>query len=67
MLVLFSGPYDRPDGISAQLARMGLSAVMVDNHAERGDAKHDIKLDAFFQSLIRRVAMGEFLAVIAAT
>ena len=40
---------------------------MVDNHAERGDAKHDIKLDAFFQSLIRRVAMGEFLAVIAAT
>ena len=67
VLILFSGPYNRPDGLGAYLAGMGLEAVMIDNDAERGgDVRHDIMHDSFFQSLLRRVALGEFLLVIAA-
>ena len=67
VLVLFSGPYNRPDGLGAYLAGMGLDAIMIDNDAQRGgDARHDIMHDSFFQSLLRRVAMGEFLMIIAA-
>ena len=36
VLILFSGSYQRPDGITAFLARYGISAVMVDNDAATG-------------------------------
>ena len=40
---------------------------MIDNDAARGgDARHDFMHDSFFQSILRRVALGEFLLVIAA-
>ena len=67
MLVLFSGPYARPDGLGAYLTALGLTPVMVDNDSTRGgDDSHDLRHDTFFQSLIRRCAAGEFLAIIAA-
>ena len=57
VLVLFSGPYNRPDGLAAYLTGMGLDAVMIDNDAQRGgDARHDIMHDSFFQRRKPRAA-----------
>jgi hypothetical protein len=66
VLSLFSGPYERDDGLAAYLNAVGISTVQVDNDRRWGDVKHDILRDDFFQSLIRRVAMGEFLCIMAA-
>ena len=67
ILVLFSGPYDRPDGLKAFLADLGMEAVMVDNDAERGgSAQDDLMDDAFFRDILRRAQDGEFAATIAA-
>ena len=66
VLLLFSGPYDRPDGLAVFLGRMGLEAVQVDyDSANGGDASHDLMNDDFFYSLLQRVQSGEFFAVIA--
>ena len=66
VLALFSGPYRRSDGLGSFLETLGLTAVMVDNDAKLGDESHDLLDDTFFRSLLRRAALGEFLAVIAA-
>ena len=66
VLSLFSGPYEREDGRAAYLNAVGITTVQVDNDRRWGDTKHDILKDDFFQSLIRRVAMGEFLCIMAA-
>jgi hypothetical protein len=42
VLILFSGDYQRRDGIAAYLARLGLEAVTVDNDSRVGNAHHDI-------------------------
>eukprot|EP00965_Chrysotila_dentata_P004516 146993-Pleurochrysis_carterae.AAC.1 len=36
VLLLFSGPFKRPDGISAFLHQAGLEVEMVDNHPQHG-------------------------------
>eukprot|EP00965_Chrysotila_dentata_P051213 1697354-Pleurochrysis_carterae.AAC.1 len=36
VLLLFSGPFKRPDGISAFLRQAGLEVEMIDNHPEHG-------------------------------
>ena len=36
VLVLFSGPYRRPDGLAAFLTRFGFEPVLLDNDAETG-------------------------------
>ena len=41
VLILFSGPYTRPDGLVAFLQRLGLEAVPVDNDSSGGDQAHD--------------------------
>ena len=69
--VALSGPYERADGFSAYLQAFGITTVQVDNDKRRGNAEHDILRDDllrddFFQSLIRCVAMGEFLCILAA-
>ena len=67
VLVLFSGPYDRQDGIQEQLRRFGSEVVMIDNDEKNGgDATHDLLNEAFYAELLRRVKSGEFSAVIAA-
>ena len=67
VLVLFSGPYARPDGLVAELLRRGLSVTAVDSDAARGgDKRHDILLDECYESLLRRVQRGEFVAIFAA-
>ena len=36
VLLLFSGPYRRPDGLAAFLRQRGLDVVMLDNDAKHG-------------------------------
>ena len=67
VLLLFSGPKRRPDGLAAFLLRLGYDAVLVDNDPVLGGgAREDILHDRVYQSLMARVRAGEFLAIIAA-
>ena len=67
VLVLFSGPYARPDGLIAALMRRDLAVTAIDSDgAHGGDKRHDILDDRCYDSLVRRVQRGEFVAVFAA-
>ena len=67
VLVLFSGPYNRPDGLGAFLTQIGLTPVLIDNMpCDGGGPDHDITNDEFYARLQQRVVSGEFFAVIAA-
>ena len=67
VLVLFSGPYARPDGLIAFLQRHGLSVVPIDNNENNGGKAEDNLLDNdVYEPILRRVQRGEFLAVFAA-
>ena len=67
VLILFSGPYNRPDGLQVFLNKVGLEATMVDSDEKHGgNAAHDILEDEFYTELLRRTESGEFLAIVAA-
>ena len=67
ILLLFSGPHQRPDGLAAFLAKLGFSTVMVDSDPDHGGGKkEDILEDSVFEKLLKRVKAAEFLAIIAA-
>ena len=66
VLVLFSGPYSRPDGLIAFLQRQGMSVTPFDNNGDNGgDPADDVLDNDVFERLLRRVQRGEFLAVFA--
>ena len=54
VLILFSGPYARPDGLVTFLQRLGLEVVPVDNDPNEGDTSHDILNNEFYSNLLRR-------------
>ena len=67
VLLLFSGPKRRPDGLAAFLARFGIDAVMIDADPENGgDASDDILSDEVYDRLMKNVKAGVFLAIVAA-
>ena len=66
VLILFSGPYARPDGLVAFLQRLGLEVVPVDNDSSGGDKTHDLLRNEFYSDLLRRAQRGEFLVIWAA-
>ena len=66
VLILFSGPYARPDGLVAFLQRLGLEVVPVDNDSSGGDKAHDLLRNDFYSNLLRRAQRGEFLVIWAA-
>ena len=67
VLLLFSGPHARPDGLSAFLNRFGLSSVQVDSSPQGGGGStQDLLDDSFFHSLLERVSAGEFCGIFAA-
>ena len=66
VLILFSGPYTRPDGLVAFLQRLGLEVVPVDNDSSEGDKAHDLLRNEFYSDLLRRALRGEFLVIWAA-
>ena len=67
VLVLFSGPYNRPDGLRVFLEQAGFDVTVADNDGVHGGGPaHDLLTDSFFDSLVVRVRRGEFYAIIAA-
>ena len=67
ILILFSGPYSRPDGLIAFLQRLGMQVTAIDNNeANGGNAAHDILDNSVYESILRRAQRGDFLAVFAA-
>ena len=67
VLVIFSGPQSRPDGLAVFLARAGLECVMFDNDpVSGGGARQDLLNDSVFKALLARIQSGEFLAIVAA-
>ena len=67
VLLLFSGPKRRPDGLAAFLNQLGYSCELVDNDpVDGGGAREDLLDDSVYETLLERVKNGEFLAIIAA-
>jgi hypothetical protein len=67
VLILFSGPYARPDGLAAFLTQLGLESIMVDNDAiSAGGARDDLSDADVYSKLVRRAAAGEFRCILAA-
>ena len=67
VLVLFSGPYERPDGITAFLRAKGLEVDQYDCDAKNGGGESaDILNDAFFTSLFNLVRNGHYAAIFTA-
>ena len=67
ILLLFSGPKRRPDGLTAFLHRLGFTVVALDADPEFGGGEADNLLnDQLYSSLLARVKASEFLAIIAA-
>eukprot|EP00965_Chrysotila_dentata_P086003 2838326-Pleurochrysis_carterae.AAC.1 len=66
VLVLFSGPLSRPDGIATFLQRYGLAADCVDScPAQGGGSAHDILVNSVYERLLQRCADGYYMAVFA--
>ena len=67
VLILFSGPYNRPDGLAVFLKKMGMECDLVDSDPENGgDATHDILSDSFFHELQTKVSSGHYCCIFAA-
>ena len=67
VLVLFSGPYARPDGLTAFLRARGIEVDQYDCDAKHGGGDDaNILNDAFFTSLFNLVRNGHYAAVFTA-
>ena len=67
VLLLFSGPKRRPDGLATFLDRLGYDTVLVDNDPITGGGqREDLLDDSVYESMLRRAKAGEFIAIIAA-
>eukprot|EP00965_Chrysotila_dentata_P010008 326316-Pleurochrysis_carterae.AAC.1 len=66
VLLLFSGPFSRPDGIAAFLTRYGLTADCVDNcSSDGGGDAHNVLVDSVYQRLLQQCADGYYAAIFA--
>lgn len=67
VLVLFSGPYNRPDGLNVFLTRLGLQVDLIDCDEKYGGGdKHDLARDRVFEQLLRDAHRGLYRSIIAA-
>jgi len=67
VLLLFCGPYRRPDGLAAFLTKYGFDVEMLDNDpVTGGGSEGDILNDDVHNRLLQRASRGEFLTIIAA-
>ena len=68
VLVLFSGPYQRPDGLGAFLRQQGFDVTLVDSDGAQhgGDVAHDLLNDRFYKTLLARIRSGHYFAIFAA-
>ena len=61
VLIVFSGPFNRPDGLASELTKLGYEVVEVDK-LERGEA-HNIRRPAAFRAMLDGVQAGRYCAV----
>ena len=67
ILLLFSGPYERHDGLAALLRQRGFTVTCIDSDAQHGGGERgDILHDPVYRPLLDLATSGEFLAIIAA-
>ena len=67
VLILFSGPKDRPDGLMTFLRRLGFSVTALDNDPKNGGGKDDdILSDVVYEKLLRNAQRGEYFGILAA-
>ena len=67
VLLLFSGPYARPDGVAAFLQRLGLDVDLIDSCSSTGGGERDdILKDDVYTNLLRKAQRGTYVAVFAA-
>eukprot|EP00965_Chrysotila_dentata_P078823 2599534-Pleurochrysis_carterae.AAC.1 len=66
VLILFSGPFSRPDGMSSFLTQHGLTTDCIDNCAKDGGGNaHNILVNSVYERLLQRCADGYYMAVFA--
>ena len=67
LLIMFSGAYNRPDGLAQFARKLGLEVELMDNDPKSGggDAA-DITNEDVYDALRERIVRGEFAAIIAA-
>ena len=66
VLNLFSGPYERTDGLTAALKERGYLTQEFDNASSAGGPAHDILKDSFFQHLLTNARQKKYRAIYAA-
>ena len=67
VLLLFSGPYNRPDGLAAYLTKLGFEPVLLDNDPDSGGGEaSNLLSDGVYRDLVDRVSSGEFCCIFAA-
>eukprot|EP00965_Chrysotila_dentata_P190360 6173840-Pleurochrysis_carterae.AAC.2 len=65
VLLLFSGPFSRADGIFAFLSRYGIPSDCIDSENKLGGGReHDILINAVYERLLQRCADGYYAAVV---
>eukprot|EP00965_Chrysotila_dentata_P153741 5082338-Pleurochrysis_carterae.AAC.1 len=66
VLLLFSGPFARPDGIAAFLSRSGFDCDTIDSHRSYGGGEqHNLLRNSVYERLLQRCAAGEYAAIVA--
>ena len=67
LLLLFSGAYNRPDGLAQFARQLGLEVEMFDSDPNTGGGESaDITKEAVYDKLRERIVCGEYAAIIAA-
>ena len=67
ILLLFSGDYNRPDGLAQFLRQLGLEVELMDNNPKSGGGDEaDITNEDVYDALRERIVRGEFAVIFAA-
>ena len=67
LLVLFSGAYNRPDGLAQFARQLGLEVDIFDSDPNvGGGTSADITKEAVYEKLRERITRGDYAAIIAA-
>ena len=66
VLNMFSGPYKRPDGLSAALREMGYIVEQIDSSPNGGEPGDDLLEDTVFDTLLKAAKSGRYRAIFTA-
>ena len=66
VLNMFSGPYKRPDGLSAAIREMGYTVEQIDSSPHGGEPGDDLLEDTVFAALLKAAKSGRYRAIFTA-